>query len=107
MDQVAFYGRGEPWRRMSDFLLYLSQYLPLSRLQHSQGLCIVFPIICGTTPANNRKIETSSSQGVMRVMADLVDIYGLECDQAVTAGLMHDAATDLNQEYLLRYIKQP
>ena len=64
---------------MNDFLLYLSQRLTLSRLQHPQG--------------------------VMRVMADLVDIFRVERDQAVTAGLLHDAATNLNQEYFLRYVK--
>ena len=40
---------------MSDFLLYLDQRLTPARLQHSQG--------------------------VMLVMADLVDIYGLQPDQ--------------------------
>jgi predicted HD superfamily hydrolase involved in NAD metabolism len=60
---------------MSDFLLYLSQRLTPPRLQHSQG--------------------------VMRVMADLVNIYGLDRDQAVTAGLLHDSAKDLNPEQLL------
>ena len=60
---------------MNNFLLYLSQRLTPARLQHSQG--------------------------VMRVMADLVDIYGLDRDQALTAGLLHDAAKDLNQAQLL------
>jgi HD superfamily phosphohydrolase YqeK len=61
---------------MNDFLLYLTQPLTPTRLQHSQG--------------------------VMRVMADLLDIFGLEHEQALTAGLLHDTAKDLNQEYLLR-----
>jgi len=60
---------------MSDFLLYLDRRLTPARLQHSQG--------------------------VMRVMADLVDIYGLQRDQALTAGLLHDAAKDLDGAQLL------
>lgn len=60
---------------MSDFLLYLSQRLTPPRLQHSQG--------------------------VMRVMAELADIYGLDHDQALSAGLLHDTAKDLEAEQLL------
>lgn len=47
---------------MNDFLLYLTQRLTPTRLQHSQE--------------------------VMRVMADLLDIYELEREQALTAGLL-------------------
>jgi predicted HD superfamily hydrolase involved in NAD metabolism len=60
---------------MNNFLLYLSQRLTPARLQHSQE--------------------------VMRVMTDLVEIYGLEPEQATTVGLLHDAAKDLSQEQLL------
>lgn len=41
------------------------------------------------------------SLGVMQVMAELSPIYSLDRAQAMTAGLLHDAARDLNSEYQL------
>jgi predicted HD superfamily hydrolase involved in NAD metabolism len=38
------------------------------------------------------------SLGVMRVMAELAPIYSLDRLQAMTAGLLHDAARDLSKE---------
>jgi predicted HD superfamily hydrolase involved in NAD metabolism len=41
------------------------------------------------------------SLGVMRVMAELAEIYSLDCAKAMTAGLLHDAAKDLNLTHQL------
>jgi predicted HD superfamily hydrolase involved in NAD metabolism len=41
------------------------------------------------------------SLGVMRVMAELTPIYSLDRVQAMTAGLLHDAARDLDGEHQL------
>jgi predicted HD superfamily hydrolase involved in NAD metabolism len=41
------------------------------------------------------------SVGVMHVMAELAEIYSLDREQAEIAGLLHDAARDLNDEQLL------
>lgn len=41
------------------------------------------------------------SIGVMRVMEELANIYSLDFDQALTAGLVHDVAKDLTAERLL------
>lgn len=40
----------------------------------------------------------SHSLGVMQVMGELAEIYHLDRDQALTAGLLHDAAKDLPLE---------
>lgn len=41
------------------------------------------------------------SLGVMTIMGELADIYQLDRAQAMTAGLLHDAAKDLTPEFLL------
>lgn len=41
------------------------------------------------------------SLGVMRVLAELAPIYALDPDQAMTAGLLHDAARDLSGGQLI------
>ena len=51
------------------YLPFLKSALTLPRLQHSEG--------------------------VMRVMGELAEIYALDRAQAMTAGLLHDAARDL------------
>jgi predicted HD superfamily hydrolase involved in NAD metabolism len=38
------------------------------------------------------------SLGVMAVMGELAEIYSLDCTRAVTTGLLHDAAKDLEPE---------
>jgi predicted HD superfamily hydrolase involved in NAD metabolism len=38
------------------------------------------------------------SLGVMQVMGDLADVYALDREQALTAGILHDAAKDLPVE---------
>jgi predicted HD superfamily hydrolase involved in NAD metabolism len=58
--------------RMHRYLPFLNSLLTPSRLQHSLG--------------------------VMRVMAELTPIYSLDPAQAMTAGLLHDAARDLSGE---------
>lgn len=45
------------------------------------------------TPARLRH-----SLGVMQVMGDLAEVYGLNAEQAMTAGLLHDAAKDFTPE---------
>lgn len=50
------------------------------------------------------------SLGVMQVMASLADIYALDREQALTAGLLHDAAKDLDaagQEQVIRAANIP
>ena len=54
----------------SQFLPFLEQVLTPSRLQHSIG--------------------------VMQVMGELAEIYALDKEKALTAGLLHDAAKDLS-----------
>ena len=61
--------------RIDRYLPFLRSLLTPSRLQHSLG--------------------------VMRVMAELTPIYSLDRVQAMTAGLLHDAARDLNSEHQL------
>jgi predicted HD superfamily hydrolase involved in NAD metabolism len=46
------------------------------------------------------------SLGVMRVMAELAEIYSLDCDQAMTTGLLHDAARDTSDAQLLALAKE-
>ena len=58
--------------RMDRYWSFLQGLLTPSRLQHSLG--------------------------VMRVMAELTPIYSLDRVQAMTAGLLHDAARDLSSE---------
>lgn len=41
------------------------------------------------------------SLGVMRVMEELIPIYALDREQAVIAGLLHDAARDLDHKHQL------
>lgn len=60
---------------IDSYLSFLKSLLTPSRLQHSLG--------------------------VMRVMAELTPIYSLDHVQAMTAGLLHDAARDLNSEHQL------
>ena len=45
------------------------------------------------------------SLGVMQVMGDLAEIYQLEQDQALTAGILHDAAKDLPVEKQQELVK--
>jgi predicted HD superfamily hydrolase involved in NAD metabolism len=45
------------------------------------------------TPARLRH-----SKGVMQTMGELAEVYGLDREQAVIAGLLHDAAKDLTPE---------
>jgi predicted HD superfamily hydrolase involved in NAD metabolism len=40
------------------------------------------------------------SLGVMQVMEELVEIYGLDRERALTAGLLHDAAKDLSSDQI-------
>ena len=54
---------------------YLTQHLTPARLQHSIG--------------------------VMRLMQDLAELYDLDLDRALTAGLLHDVAKNLSPEELL------
>ena len=52
-------------------------------------------------PSLNRLLTPSRLQhsvGVMRVMAELTPIHSLDRAQAMTAGLLHDAARDLSSE---------
>ena len=44
------------------------------------------------------------SLGVMQVMGELAGVYGLDQDQAETAGILHDAAKDLSPELIARLI---
>jgi predicted HD superfamily hydrolase involved in NAD metabolism len=46
------------------------------------------------------------SVGVMRVMEELAEVYSLDPDQAVTAGLVHDAAKDMTEEDQLALAEQ-
>ena len=50
------------------------------------------------TPARLRH-----SIGVMHVMTELAEIYSLDLAQAQTAGLLHDAAKDLEPEQQLAH----
>jgi predicted HD superfamily hydrolase involved in NAD metabolism len=59
----------------TDYLPFLERHLTPPRLQHSLG--------------------------VMAVMEELAEIYQLDHTQAMTAGLLHDAAKDLTPEQLL------
>jgi len=53
--------------------------------------CCYLPFLeCLLTP---ERLE--HSLGVMRVMGELADVYGLDRTKAMTAGLLHDAARDL------------
>lgn len=47
----------------------------------------------------------SHSLGVMQVMGEFADIYKLDRDQALTAGLLHDAAKDLPVEKQMELIQ--
>jgi predicted HD superfamily hydrolase involved in NAD metabolism len=46
------------------------------------------------------------SLGVMRVMAKLTPVYSLDRVQAITAGLLHDAAKDLDPQHQLALADQ-
>ncbi len=46
------------------------------------------------------------SVGVMRVIQDLAEIYGLDPNTAATAGLLHDAAKDISVESQLSLVRQ-
>jgi predicted HD superfamily hydrolase involved in NAD metabolism len=46
------------------------------------------------------------SLGVMRVMAELAEIYALDRARAMTTGLLHDAARDLSGAQLLALAKE-
>ena len=46
------------------------------------------------------------SIGVMHVMTELAEIYSLDRTQALTAGLLHDAAKDLEPEQQLALIEE-
>ncbi len=65
---------------MEVYHAYLTQHLTPARLQHSIG--------------------------VMRLMQDLAELYGLDLDRAITAGLLHDVAKDLSPEELLTLAEQ-
>lgn len=46
------------------------------------------------------------SLGVMQVMEDLQQIYGLDRETALTAGLLHDAAKDLAPEQVAQILQE-
>jgi predicted HD superfamily hydrolase involved in NAD metabolism len=46
------------------------------------------------------------SLGVMQVMVELTPIYSLDRTQAMTAGLLHDSAKDLSNEYQLALVEE-
>ena len=58
--------------------------------------CYVPFLECLLTP---ERLE--HSLGVMRVMGELADVYGLDRTKAMTAGLLHDAARDLEAAELM------
>ena len=45
------------------------------------------------------------SLGVMQVMSELAEVYGLDQEKAKTIGILHDAAKDLPQEKIDRILK--
>ena len=45
------------------------------------------------------------SLGVMQVTGELAGVYGLDQDQAETAGILHDAAKDLSPELIAQLIQ--
>jgi predicted HD superfamily hydrolase involved in NAD metabolism len=63
-----------------NYLPYLEKELSPKRLQHSLG--------------------------VMGVMRDLAPVYGLDPEQAITAGLLHDAAKDLSPERQAELVRE-
>ncbi|MBN1430871.1 MAG: bis(5'-nucleosyl)-tetraphosphatase (symmetrical) YqeK [Anaerolineae bacterium] len=67
-------------RYIDRYLPFLQSLLTPSRLQHSMG--------------------------VMRVMADLAELYNLDREQAVVTGLLHDAARDLPADRQMALIRE-
>ncbi len=67
--------KGGAIKPMEVYYAYLKQHLTPARLQHSIG--------------------------VMRLMQDLAELYDLDLDRALKAGVLHDIAKDLSQEELL------
>ncbi|RPJ42795.1 MAG: HD domain-containing protein [Chloroflexi bacterium] len=65
---------------LSTYTIFLTNILTPARLQHSQG--------------------------VMQVMGELAEIYGLDREVAMTAGLLHDAAKDLSPEEQQRWVRE-
>ena len=45
------------------------------------------------------------SLGVMQVMGELAGVYGLDRDTALAAGLLHDAAKDLDEACYMALVK--
>jgi len=66
--------------RYERYLAYLRQELTPKRLQHSLG--------------------------VMQVMGELAKVYGLEREQALTVGLLHDAAKELEPTRQMEIVKE-
>jgi predicted HD superfamily hydrolase involved in NAD metabolism len=66
--------------RIEHYVSFLQQHLTQQRLLHSIG--------------------------VMQVMSELAEIYSLDHEQAITAGLLHDAAKDLSVERQLALSKE-
>ncbi|MCA9969926.1 MAG: bis(5'-nucleosyl)-tetraphosphatase (symmetrical) YqeK [Anaerolineales bacterium] len=62
------------------FLHFLTKWLTPARLQHAQG--------------------------VARVMAELAPIYDLDSPRAITVGLLHDAARDLDSTHQLQLLAE-
>lgn len=62
------------------YLAHLEQTLTPKRLQHSLG--------------------------VMQVMGELAEVYGLDEEQALTAGLLHDIAKDLDPAQQSEWVKE-
>jgi predicted HD superfamily hydrolase involved in NAD metabolism len=62
------------------YLPFLEQVLTPKRLQHSLG--------------------------VMQVMSELAEVYGLDRDLALTTGLLHDAAKDLDEARAMALVEE-
>jgi len=71
--------RGKSLFNQSDYIRFLEKVLTPSRLAHSLG--------------------------VMQVMGELAEIYQLDQDKALTAGILHDAGKDLSLEKQNELIK--
>jgi len=71
--------RGKSLFNQSDYIRFLEKVLTPSRLAHSLG--------------------------VMQVMGELAEIYHLDGDKALTAGILHDAGKDLSLEKQNELIK--
>jgi predicted HD superfamily hydrolase involved in NAD metabolism len=46
------------------------------------------------------------SLGVMQVMGELAEVYGLDRDTALATGLLHDAAKDLDEAHAMALVKE-